>query len=306
MKTQVNPRFFALGSVPSRLTLDANFIPFRGAMRSSRILFLAFFLLGEFSLYGADLFVDKALEAAVRQQVFSKRSSKEPLTADDVKRVSTVRASGKKIRNLKGLEACKALASLELPGNEIEDISPLAGLERLQLLDLSGNQIRNLGPLEKVNALQYLNMESNEVEDLSPLAGLVNMRSLYLSDNRIAELRPLTKLEKLWSLYLSGNRIENLSHLSNLKGVKNLDLSKNKVKDLLPLAGMNSLRMLFLQGNRIEDLAPILEAARKDAVKTRRYAPYLRLWLKGNPITSDSPQVRDLSKVVREVNFSYE
>ena len=69
---------------------------------------------------------------------------------------------------------------------------------------------------------------------------------------------------------------------------------------------MNSLRMLFLQGNRIEDLAPILETARKDAVKTRRYAPYLRLWLKGNPITSDAPQVRDLSKVVREVNFSYE
>ena len=84
--------------------------------------------------HAADLFVDKTLESAVRQQVFAKRNSKDPLLAEDVKHVSTVKARGKKIRSLKGLEACKALASLELPDNEIEDLSPLADLERLQLL----------------------------------------------------------------------------------------------------------------------------------------------------------------------------
>ena len=255
---------------------------------------------------GADLFVDKTLEAAVRQQVFAKRNSKDPLLAEDVKHVSTVKARGKKIQSLKGLEACKALASLELPDNEIEDLSHLADLERLQLLDLSGNRIRNIGPVETLKALQYLNLENNQVEDLAPVAGLGNMRSLYLTGNRIRDTKPVGKLTKLWSLYLGQNQIEDLTSIKNLTGIANLGLERNKVRDLTPLAGMNQLGMVFLQGNRIEDLGPILKPAQKDSAGKRRFAPYLRVWLKGNPVTSDSPQAKELAKVVREVNFDYE
>ncbi len=256
--------------------------------------------------HAADLFVEKTLETAVRQQVFAKRNSKDPLLAEDVKHVSTVKARGKKIRNLKGLEACKALASLELPDNEIEDLSPLADLERLQLLDLSGNRIRNIGPLETLKALQYLNLENNQVEDLAPVAGLANMRSLYLTGNRIRDAKPVAKLTKLWSLYLGQNQIEDLVSIKNLTGIANLGLERNKVRDLTPLAGMNQLGMVFLQGNRIEDLGPILKPAQKDAAGKRKFAPYLRVWLKGNPVTPDSSQAKELAKVVREVNFDYE
>ena len=296
-------RFFQQAS---RLTFDNTAFPLRGMKLLLGSSFILSLLCLGIPVLGADLFVDKTLEAAVRQQVFTKRTSKEPLLAEDVKNVSTVKASGGKIRSLKGLEACKALASLELPENEIEDISPLAGLERLQLLDLSGNRIRNIGPVETLKALQYLNLENNQVEDLAPLAVLGNMRSLYLTENRIRDPRPVAKLTKLWSLYLGKNQIEDISSIKNLVGISNLDFRSNKVSDLSPLSGMNQLRMVFMQGNQIKDLEPILKPVTKDASGERRFAPYLRLWLKGNPIAPDSSQVKELAKVVREVNFDYE
>ena len=71
------------------------------------------------------LFPDKALEAAVRKNVFSKRGTQEPLTADDVKDLSQVVAKGAGIRDLSGIEHCKRLMLLDLADNEISDLEIL-------------------------------------------------------------------------------------------------------------------------------------------------------------------------------------
>ena len=68
-----------------------------------------------------DLFPDKNLEAAVRRQVFEKRNSKDPLVEKDVVNISTIDGRGKGIQNLKGLEACKSLAAVDLADNQIQD-----------------------------------------------------------------------------------------------------------------------------------------------------------------------------------------
>src|SRR3990172_9031040 len=81
------------------------------------------------------IFPDKNLEAAVRQQVFEKRNNDQPLTAKDVEMISTVRGVNKGIKDLAGLEHCTALASLDLAGNEITNLAPLAGLVRLQQIE---------------------------------------------------------------------------------------------------------------------------------------------------------------------------
>ncbi|MBG30353.1 MAG: leucine Rich Repeat (LRR)-containing protein [Opitutae bacterium] len=254
----------------------------------------------------ADLFPDKNLEAAVRRHVPAKKNGKEPLTAADVSRVSEVKVEGKAIKNLKGLEACRELASLELPNNEIEDLSPLAGLERLQLLDLSGNRVRDLGPVSTLKGLQYLNLEHNQLQNLGPLANLPNLRSLYLTDNRISNLAPLRKLTKLWSLYLGNNRLQDISSLKPLKGVVTLGLEGNRIEDISPLGEMGQLSKLFLQNNRIEDLSPLLDAIKKDVAGPRRFGPFLQIWLKGNPVSPDDPQVKELSKLARKVDFDYQ
>lgn len=54
----------------------------------------------------------------------------------------------KTIQSLEGLQYAVNLKSLDLSGNQITDLTPLAGLTNLTYLDLSGNQITDLQPLE--------------------------------------------------------------------------------------------------------------------------------------------------------------
>lgn len=244
----------------------------------------------------AQLFPDKNLEDAVRQQVFAKRNNKQPLVAKDVENISTIKGKGKKIKNLKGLEACRALASLDLGDNEITDLTPLKGLTNLQLLDLSNNKIKDLAPLAELKNLQYLQLENNQVTDISALKDLASLNSLYLSKNQVKDISVLNDKKKLWSLYLGGNPVKALDPIKELTGLQTLDLRETGVSKVDAIEGMNELKYLFLQGNKLTDLSTLLNMAKND--KKREFAPFWRVYLEGNPLSDDGKkQLEELKKM---------
>src|SRR5207249_3645025 len=59
------------------------------------------------------------------------------------------------------------------------------------------------------------------------------------------------------------------------------------------------LRILALNKNKITDLGPLVKWAKADAEKDKRFAPYLRLYLAGNPLSDDAKtkQLPELKKV---------
>ena len=230
------------------------------------------------------VFADKNLEQAVRRQVFSKRDNEEPLTAEDVAQVAVVNGRSLGIKSLAGLEHCRALASLDLADNAITNLAPLQGLPRLQQLILNTNQVTSLAPLKANLALQYLDLNHNAVADLAPLSGLTNLAVLYLSDNRVKTITPITKLPKLHSLYLDRNGISEIAGLSSLRWLSSFSAAGNQITDLKPLDGLANLSFLFLENNQITDLKPLLDALKKDYEGDQRFAPYLNLYLKGNPL----------------------
>lgn len=236
--------------------------------------------LGEAAATG--LFADPRLEAAVRQQVFTKRYTDEPLVEADVIGVSTIEARGRGIESLAGLERCRNLAMLDLAGNRVLDLGPLSGLTRLQFLDVQSNRVETLAPLGKVTGLQYLHAARNGLTDVAPLSGLTNLSALYLSGNRIEDIGPLVHLRRLASLYLDGNRIESLAGIEWLRGLTVLSLSDNRVADPEPLTGLERVQLLFLDRNRIQDLEPLVRWVKGD--EEQRFAPFLRLHLAGNPL----------------------
>lgn len=246
-----------------------------------------------------DLFPDKNLEAAVRQQVFEKRKSTDPLTAEDVKNVSTVIAKKSHIKSLQGLEACRSLALLDLEGNEIVDLAPLANLPRLQSLDLAGNQIQDVTPLGTLAALQYLRLERNQVCDIGPLAALERLNSLYLSHNQITDIGPVKGLKKLWSLYLDHNQICDLTPVAELKGLTTLAVRDNQVSDLGPLEQLRLSNFLFLERNKLENLDVLVRMAKADAEGDKRFAPFWRIYLAGNPLSDEAKehQVAELTSI---------
>ncbi len=233
----------------------------------------------------AKLIFDAKLEAALRHAVYEKRGTKEPLTEDDLRKVFVLEADGQDIADLRGLQYCRNLHLLKLSNNKITDISPLADLPRLQSLDLKNNQIEDISPLASDTALQYLELSGNQVGDISAVAKLQNLSALYLADNSVADLSPLAELPKLKSLYLERNQVTDLSPLKNVTGLTSLDLTGNQVADLSPLNQQTQLRYLLVEDNKLADLAALVKFASEDAAGSRRVAPFLNLYIAGNPLS---------------------
>jgi internalin A len=75
--------------------------------------------------------------------------------------------------------------------NQIEDLSPLAGLVNLRHLDLTGNQIEDLSPLVGLVGLGSLDLEHNKIVDIQPLLDNVGIGagdSIDLESNKLSDI----------------------------------------------------------------------------------------------------------------------
>lgn len=95
--------------------------------------------------------------------------------------------------SLDGVEYCKYISRLDLTGNELTDISELAGLKQLEELYLANNQIGYIDALFGLKNLRVLDLSGNQIDDISPLLNLENLEYLNLVGNSI----PKSQLEAL-------------------------------------------------------------------------------------------------------------
>ncbi|TWU10159.1 Internalin-A precursor [Allorhodopirellula heiligendammensis] len=225
------------------------------------------------------IFTDPALEAAVRAHVFAKRHGNEPLTVDDVAEISRVVAPQQGIRSLEGLQHCRSLMLVDLAGNEISDLAPLAKLNKLQSVTLAGNRIESIAALEPLTRIQLLDLSGNDVAQLEPIRNMKNMRTLYLADNQLENISAIAELQKISALDLAGNPIVDLSPVSSLGWLTTLEISDCQVRSLSPLGNLTKLAMLIMPNNPIDSLDPILKMCVEDAGSNRRFAPYLKIYL---------------------------
>jgi len=238
---------------------------------------------------------DKNLEAAVRAVLHEPKAE---LTEEKLGNVYVLEAPGKSIRNLDGLEKCKNLALLKLSNNQVSDLRPLQGLSNLQSLDLSDNKIADVTPLGSLPRLYYLELSNNQISTVTALGKLTSLSSLYLGGNKVSDLRPLGALANLSSLSLGRNQIKDLGPLATVTKLLTLDLNDNQIVDLAPLAKQKEINLLMLERNKITDLTPLVQMATADAAGAQRFAPYLRLYLAGNPLPQGarSSQIPALKK----------
>ena len=158
------------------------------------------------------------------------KASGAPITADEMATLPRLEAPEADISNLIGLEHAINLKKLNLWGNSVKDLSPLAGLTNLTEL--------------------YLGI--NSAPDLSPLVGLTNLESLFLDANGISNLSALAGLTQLTRLALEGNNISDISALAGLTNLTWLRLGHNHISDLSPLVantGLESGDQVLLNGN---------------------------------------------------------
>ncbi len=119
---------------------------------------------------------------------------------------------------------------------------------------------------------------------MRPLRKLTSLNSLYLANNKISAIDSLSTLPKLWSLYLQGNQVSNIIPLQHLKWLSSLNLSDNKISELAPFSSLTEIRYLILNNNQIKNLEPLITICKKDFEGEKKFSPYLRLYLSGNPM----------------------
>lgn len=118
------------------------------------------------------------------------------------------------------------------------DISPLAGMTKLESLQLGGLVIDNL----------------------SIVANMPNLKSLTVfGGGKLSDVSPLAKLTNLQALTLRGNLISDISPLSGLTNLIYLDVQANQISDVSALTGLTKLQRLFLSNNPIADYSPLRE-----------------------------------------------
>ena len=65
------------------------------------------------------------------------------------------------------------------------------------------------------------------------------------------------------------------------------------------MKGLKPQSFIFLDGNKVTDLSPLVDLLKEDLNGEKRFAPYVQVYLKGNPLDSDKAkaQIAELKKL---------
>jgi len=170
--------------------------------------------------------------------------------------LSTLDLTGNAVADL-GPVADLDLWGLVVNDNPVADLSPLSGMTMLTNLGASGTQVRDAGPLAGLDSLAYLGMRGTGITDIGPLGAVPNLRELDLSENAISDVGPLAGLQLLTTLQIPGNAVTDLGELGPLPALWSLDAARNRISDLSTFPEFPVLDEVWLGENPLTDVDPL-------------------------------------------------
>jgi putative cell wall-binding protein len=181
------------------------------------------------------------------------------ITEWDMARLEGLDIQNLSIRNLTGLETAVNLMVLDAAGNQITNLSPLAGLEKMGQLSLMQNTgLTNILPLAGLTSMQDLFLCQTNVEDISMLSSLTELTTLGCSDTKVSDLSVLTNFPDIQRLRLGSERLSDLTPLADLgKMTELLIINSPLLNDLSPLAGLSQIQRLAIVGTLVSDITSL-------------------------------------------------
>lgn len=203
----------------------------------------------------SDVVADPVLAACVEHTAFAPERLDEVYTID-----CPWDGSGDQVRSLAGIENLTSVREIDLTGQDVADLGPLAAMTGLTSLRLTGNDavadLSALGGLPLTN----LGLSDTGVTDLGPLARTTTLQWVGLADTGVSDLGPLATSVGLLELDVAHAAVADLSPLAGAGSLSMLDVRDNQVADVAPLAAMPALDELWVGGNPVTDLRPLLDA----------------------------------------------
>lgn len=167
-------------------------------------------------------------------------------------------ARNKNYSSLEDMSTFQQLDYVDLTGNSLTSIQGLANNTRLKTVILKSNKLSDLTPLLGLQNVQVLDVSDNQfvtTEWLVRAKFAPGLLALVMKGNRIPALEGLGSCEKLTSIVVSDNQIEDLSPLCGLRSLTKISASKNEIR-VIPesIGNLSSLRELRLAHNRVSQL----------------------------------------------------
>ena len=214
---------------------------------------------------------DQNLRAAIAEALGKNPNA--PITVEEMEGLNELKANNRGIQDLTGLQFATNLRWLNFgkwyeqdKGNQISDISPIAGLINLRELVLDRNSISDLSPVTALINLEILHLIENKISDLSPVAGLINLERLDISSNNTPDLSPVAGLINLEFLSFPDNNVSDLLPIAGLINLEHLYFTHNNISDLSPVAGLINLKTIHTWGNPVFDLSPLVRLIKLEVV----------------------------------------
>ena len=217
------------------------------------------------------------------------------------KTLSTLTISYTAVSDISMLSGCERLYSFKAEQCKLSDLSPLKGLP-VSYLNVPQNQIKDLSPLQNAKNLRNLDIASNQVESLQPLSSCGDLINLNANHNKIKSLAGLEKVIRLEKLECAYNEISDLSGITNCTVLSYVNISGNKISDISLLSKSASvLKVLFLDENQVSDLSPVSKATGLKCISFNSNKitsiDALKDLTKLTAISGDSNTIQDLSAV---------
>ena len=200
------------------------------------------------------VFADSVLERVIREHIHKPTGD---ILSPDVDTITIVYAPYMGVKSLSGLEDCISLRSAILPGNELSDISALAGADQLWGLELTGNHITDLSPLAGLPNLTQMHIGENPITNISPLASVPSLQQLFIYSTLVTDFSPLYGLQHLDDIHLATLNLTDISFISNLTHLRICKLNSNNITSIAPLSTLISLEGLDLTMNQVSNLGPL-------------------------------------------------
>ena len=128
-----------------------------------------------------------------------------------------------------------------------EDLSPIAGLSKLEHLDLRGGELSSLEGLERLSSLTNLSLRDfYSLSEISEIGHLSQLRSLQLISLGITSLQGLEGLKELSFVELEGSDLVDVSALGSLPQLATVRLECSDLVGLGSLSATGSVRQLKL------------------------------------------------------------
>ena len=208
---------------------------------------------------------DDSLRVAVTQELWHLSAAgkldiptgSNPLTTANLAEIKVLKARGKGIVNLTGLEAATNLDTLDLEGNSITKVDSLAGLTGLEYLNLKRNDVANLEPLAGLRNLNTLNLENNLIPAAGypHLANLTKLRWLTIGGHRNVDIgNPgietlVAGMPDLEGLKLNHMGLTDIAFLEDLPKLSYINIRSNQITNFKPLVCLKNLVRMHVGNN---------------------------------------------------------